>query len=140
MSAFEDYIQLELPRRPWSPNDPAQETVPVRRGAGPRQLDFVELTDGQVLGKLAGTVQGITISGLGGDPVPKNYVHVEDGSPVTNTWIINHNQNSEDYVIVIYDEDGDVIIPDQVNLIDANTIHVIMSFPIKGKAVIVFAS
>jgi hypothetical protein len=28
MSAFEDFIQLELPRRPWTYTDGAQETIP----------------------------------------------------------------------------------------------------------------
>ena len=35
---FEDFIQLELPNRPWMASDVQEESVIVRRGQGARQL------------------------------------------------------------------------------------------------------
>ena len=137
MSAFEDFIQVELPRRPWVVDDPAQESVPVRRGAGPRQLDFVEMTDGQVLGKLAGVVQGITIPGLGGDIV-KGYVH-QQIVPMEG-WFITHNLDSEDFVLFVFDDSGDQVIPHNTYAMDADTVVVEVNAQMSGKAVIIFAS
>lgn len=134
MSAFEDFIQVELPRRPWVADDPAQETVPVRRGAGPRQLEFVEMTDGQVLGKVAGVVQGVDITGLGS----KAYVHQQ--SVNSDSWVINHNLDSEDYVVFVADVDDSEVFPNDVLLLDENTIIIDFNTPMRGKAVFVFAS
>lgn len=135
MSAFEDFIQVELPRRPWVATDPAQETVPVRRGAGPRQLDFVPLNDGQVLGKVGGVVQGVNIAGLGGG---ESYVHMQ--TTVAANWFIQHNKNSENYVLFILDNNGQQVFPDSVVTFDANTIEVDFNTPQLGKVVVIFAS
>jgi len=134
MSAFEDFIQVELPRRPWVLNDPAQETIPVRRGAGPRQLEFVSLVDGQVLGKVGGVIQGVNVTGLGG----KSYVHIE--STPSNLWILPHNLNSLDYVASVFDENDNMLIPNNIIASDANNIFIDFVAPMIGKAVIVFAS
>jgi hypothetical protein len=138
MSAFEDFIQVELPRRPWSATDPAQETVPVRRGAGPRQLEFVSLNDGQVLGKVGGVIQGVDVPGLGGEIIPKGYVHVQ--STAADLWIVNHNLDSEDYVAFIFDDSGVQIFPDSVSTADADSVIIDFNTAITGKAVIIFAS
>lgn len=138
MSAFEDFIQVELPRRPWVVTDPALETVPVRRGAGPRQLEFIELTDGQVVGKLGGVIQGINIPGLGGDLIPKGYIHVEP-TPTT-MWMVMHNLNSEDFVAFVVDQAGNQMFPNNINTTDADNVIIDFKAPIAGTAVFVFAS
>lgn len=138
MSAFEDFIQVELPRRPWVVTDPAQETVPVRRGAGPRQLEFIPLNDGQVIGKLAGVVQGVDLPGLGGDVIPKGYIHIQS-IPIEG-WFITHNKNSEDYIVFVVNNSGDQIFPDSITPMDANTIEIDFNVEQTGKAVIIFAS
>ena len=133
MSAFEDFIQVELPRRPWVDVDPAQESIPVRRGAGPRQLEFVSLTDGQVLGQLAGVVQGVDIAGLG----TKSYVHTELLN--IDTWFVPHNLDSEDYVAFVFDNLGNQVFPDNITAFDSDTIEIDFNTPMTGKAVILFA-
>jgi hypothetical protein len=138
MSAFEDFIQAELPRRPWVAADPSQETIPVRRGAGPRQLDFVALTDGQVLGKVSGVVQGITVPGLGGETIPKGYVHIQVGANVT--WSINHAMNSLDCVPVVFNASGQQLIPDSFAVVDADNVTITFQTAMTGKAIILFAS
>lgn len=138
MSAFEDFIQAELPRRPWVVTDPAQETIPVRRGAGPRQLDFVSLSDGQVLGKVGGVIQGVTVPGLGGEVIPKGYIHLQ--SSAADPWVINHNLNSEDYVVFVVDNSGNQLFPDNISVLDVNSISINFNVATTGKAVIIFAS
>jgi hypothetical protein len=139
MSAFEDFIQVELPRRPWVVDDPAQETIPVRRGAGPRQLEFVDISEGQVLGKVGGVIQGIDIAT--GSDIPKNYIHYESGSPApADLWVITHNKDSEDFVIHITDETGNQIIPNEVTTVDADNVLIDFNIPTAGKAVLIFAS
>ena len=134
MSAFEDFIQVELPRRPWVDTDPAQESIPVRRGAGPRQLDFVSLTDGQVLGQLAGVVQGVDVSTLSG----KTYIHNQ--TVAIEAWFIMHNLASDDYVVYVENDSGEQIIPDAITRFDANTIEIDFGTAITGKAVVIFAT
>ena len=138
MSAFEDFIQVELPRRPWVANDPAQETVPVRRGAGPRQLDFVSLTDGQVLGKVGGVIQGVDVPGLGGELIPKSYVHTQ--SVTSSLWIISHGLSSDDYVVFVVDDTGNQVFPDSITAASLNSIIINFNTSMLGKAVIIFAS
>lgn len=138
MSAFEDFIQLELPRRPWTFTDGAQETIPVRRGAGPRQMEFINITDGQVLGKISGTLQGVTISGLGGEIIPKNYIHTQGTAAAT--WTITHSKNSSDYVIIVVDQNGSLIIPNVVDDTSVNQVVIEFTTAQAGKAVLIFAS
>lgn len=134
MSAFEDFIQVELPRRPWTPNDPAQESIPVRRGAGPRQLDFVSLNDGQVLGQVGGVVQGVDINALTGSV---SYVHQQ--TTVMDAWYIEHNKDSEDYILFVFDDSGNQVIPNNVAAFDNNIIEVDFGTGMTGKAVVIFA-
>lgn len=134
MSAFEDFIQVELPRRPWTSTDPDQETIPVRRGAGPRQLDFVSMTDGQVLGKVGGIVQGVDVSALTG-----SISHVHTQSTGLDAWFIEHNKDSEDYILFVFDDLGNQVIPDNVSAFDSNIIEVDFGASMTGKAVIIFA-
>jgi len=139
MSAFEDFIQVELPRRPWVATDPAQETIAVRRGAGPRQLAFVGMTDGQVLGKIGGVVQGVTVPGLGsGSVIPKNYIHTQ--AVASQTWTVVHNLNSADCISLVFNSTGQQFIPDEFNVIDANTVEFKFQAVQAGKAIILFAS
>lgn len=92
MSAFEDFVQLELPKRPYLNADVAQETVIVRRGPGPRQLSAVELDEGQVLGKVGGVLTGITI---GAGATFKKHA---EAFTTSTAWEVSHNQNSTVYL------------------------------------------
>ena len=64
MSAFEDFVQFELPKRPYLQTDVAQETVMVRRGPGPRQLAGVSITEGQIVSMVGGVIVGVTAAAL----------------------------------------------------------------------------
>lgn len=134
-SAFESFVQLELPLRPYVPVDPAQESIAIRRGAGPRQLTFVELTDNQVLGKVAGTIQGVSLTDLG----EKGYIATV-GSAL-DTWTITHNRNSTDCIIQVYEASGatwKLIMANDVEITNANTITIKFGAAQAGRAHIMF--
>lgn len=132
MSAFEDFVQLELPKRPYLETDVAQETVIVRRGAGPRQLGGVSLTDGQVLGKVGGVLTGVAI---GAGATFKKHTEAFASS---DTWVVNHNQASTVYVAQVFDDSGRVIIPGEIETTSANTITVMFNVPTSGHITVIF--
>jgi hypothetical protein len=138
MSAFEDFVQIELPLRPYVVTDPTQETIPVRRGAGPRELQFIDLNDGEVLGKVGGVLTGVTVSSL----TTPSYNH--DQSTPSVQWVINHAENSENFIVQIRDANGNVIIPNEITLGDGggldptNNVTIDFSTAIDGKAFIIF--
>ena len=132
MSAFEDFVQLELPKRPYLNTDPAQETVIVRRGAGPRQLSAVALADGQVLGKVGGVLTGVSI---GAGATFKKYTETFTAD---SAWVVNHAQNSTVFVAQVFDATGKVIIPDEIETTDANTITVLFNTATAGRVTVIF--
>jgi hypothetical protein len=121
MSAFENFVQIELPKRPYLDTDVAQETVMVRRGPGPRQLAGVTLTEGQVLGLVGGRLVGVTPSGSGGGggSVRSYVLTVAIG---TTLWTMRHNYNSNNVIVQVFDETGTVILPHDIQIIDTNNI------------------
>lgn len=134
MSAFEDFIQLEIPKRPYLETDVSTETVIVRRGIGPRQLGSVTLTDGQVLGKVAGTLQGVTI---GAGATFKKYSNAYASAA---SWVVAHGQASTDYIAQVFDASGNAIIPNEIVATDANTVTILFSSAVAGSARLIFLS
>ncbi|MBV1952713.1 MAG: hypothetical protein KUG64_11035 [Cycloclasticus sp.] len=138
MSAFEDFIQTELPLRPYTTTNPDLETIPVRRGSGPRELQFIDLAEGEVLGKVGGVLTGVTVASLS----TLSYNHIQAIS--SNQWVINHNINSENFLVQIRDALGNIIISDGIKPGDAggldtpNNITVDFTSPVTGKAFIIF--
>ena len=130
MSAFENFVQVELPKRPFTEGDTAQESVLVRRGAGPRQHVGVPLLDGQVVGQLGGVVQGVTMS-------PLRTFRFTATSAIT-IWNVVHGLNSEEVIIQAFDENKFVIIPDSIQIIDANNIQLKFGSPQQGVARVIF--
>lgn len=130
---FEDFIQLELPKRPWMATDVQEESVIVRRGAGPRQLAGVVLGEGQVLGMKDGTLQGVaaTSGGTGADAVS-----FSQDTPAT-TWTITHNRNNVNVSVSVYDADGKAFTPDEIT-VAANTVTITVLEAIAGHAVLFF--
>ena len=137
MSAFEDFVQQELPKRGYLNSDVPQESIIIRRGLGPRQFDAVPLTEGQVLAFVNGSLTGasVTDSGLGGGAPLRKYV----GS-FTNltTWTINHNLGSEDVLIQAFDADKFVLIPNSIQIVDADTGELTFNSPVTGTARVIF--
>lgn len=130
MSAFEDFVQVELPKRPYTNTDTNQEDVLVRRGPGPRQHVGVPIADGQVLGSVGGVIQGVSNAAL---RTFKLTVSVADA-----TWIVQHNLGSEEVIIQAFDQDKYVIIPDSMQIVDANTIVISFNTAQTGVARVIF--
>jgi hypothetical protein len=130
MSAFENFVQVELPKRPYTETNTNQEDVLVRRGPGPRQHVGVPLLDGQVLGKVGGVVQGVSNAAL---RTYKLTVTVP-----TTFWDVVHNLGSEEVIVQAFDENKYVIIPDSIQIIDPTNIRLIFGSPQAGVARVVF--
>ncbi len=130
---FEDFIQLELPKRPWMASDVQEESVIVRRGAGPRQLQGVVLGEGQVLGMKDGVLQGVA-AGAGGTGA--DAVSFVQETPAT-TWTITHNRNNVNVSVSVYDADGKAFTPDEIT-VAANTVTITVLEASAGHAVLFF--
>lgn len=134
-SPFESFIQTELPKRGYLDSDPAQETIIVRRGAGPRQFDAVTLAEGQVLAYVNGELTGTTVTALPGSGVRKAILTVTEA---TATWELVHNLNSSNVIIQAFDPAGYVIIPDTIQVVDADTVRITFNTALTGVARIIF--
>lgn len=135
MATFGEFVQQELPRRPFTYNDPPQESILVRRGPGPRQMEPVIINEGEFLTKIGGVVQSGPASGGG---TIKSEVF-NQATP-SATWTITHTQNSIDFVVQIFDSVGETILPNAIFLIDSSNIVIDFSNPVAGKAVVIFAN
>lgn len=134
MSIFENFIQVEIPKRPYLDADPSIETVMVRRGAGPRQLAAVTLSEGQVLGMVNGQLVGTDVSVLG-NTVRKAVLTV--GSPAA-TWTITHNLGSENVIVQAFDENKFVVIPNSIQIISEDVVELKFSTAQAGVARVIF--
>lgn len=131
MSAFTDFIQTELPLRPYLPSDVPANSVIVRQGSGPRQLTGITLGEGEILMNVGGSLQAVVLDDVTGNT--DSYVHLQESA--SSTWTIAHNMNSTTFILQCFDETGKVVSPDEITQIDENTIEVsFTSLPILGKA------
>jgi len=136
MSAFEDFVQQELPKRGYLNSDVAQETIIVRRGAGPRKFDAVTLSEGEVLAKVGGVLTSVSLPSLGaGTPLRKAILPV---TTAATTWTIAHNLNSENVIIQAFDENKYVLFPDAMRIVDADTVELTFHSAQTGTARVVF--
>ena len=135
MSAFEDFIQTELPKRGYLNSDVPQESIIIRRGAGPRQFDAVTLTEGQVLAYIGGSLQPVSISTLVSSGLKKAILSVT--SPA-KTWNIAHNLGYDDVIVQCFDENNLVLIPDTIQIVDANNVQITFGAAQKGVARVIF--
>lgn len=134
MSAFTDFIQLELPKRPYLENDVPANSVIIRSGAGPRQLEGVRLLEGQIIMNVGGTVQAVNLADVTGDT--DNHVHVQDSASAQ--WNIAHGGASENVIVNLYDDLGKQFTPDEITIVDDGNIQVDLSQPTTGKAVVIY--
>lgn len=136
MSAFTDFIQLELPKRPYLENDLAQNSVVIRSGIGPRQLDGVTLDDGEILMNIGGTLQAVALDDVTGGA--DGYIHTQDAA--ASTWTIEHNGGTKNVLVQFYDDTDYQFFADNVRLVDDNSLQVTFSQPMTGKATLIFFS
>ena len=135
MSAFEDFIQTELPKRGYLNADVPQESIIIRRGAGPRQFDAVQLGEGQVLGYMNGQVQAVSVTSLVASGMKKAILTVSEAAA---GWVINHNLGYDDVIVQCFDASNFVLIPDSIQVVDLNTVRITFTNPQTGVARIIF--
>lgn len=131
-SAFESFVQQELPKRGYLNTDVGQETIIVRRGLGPRQFDAVSLGEGQALALVGGVLQGVSLASYG---IKKVVLTVEEAAP---EWIVAHNFDSENVIVQCFDESKSVIIPESIQILDENTVKVTFNTSITGVVRVIF--
>ncbi len=132
MSAFEDFVQVELPKRGYLDADPAQESIIVRRGPGPRQFDAIKLAEGQVLGVVNGMLAPMQLAGAG---IRKAVLPVEEAAA---EWVVNHGFDSENAIVQCFDAGNSVIFPDSITIDDGDTITIRFNSLQSGTARIIF--
>lgn len=126
---FENFIQVEIPKRPYLDADVPAESVIVRRGAGPRQLNGVQLTNGQVLGMVNDELVGVSQTQV-------NFVSTAFETPDT-TWTITHGRNNREAVCVLRDSSNNEIQPDNIQY-NPNTVVITFAVAQSGNATVVF--
>ncbi|MNV27865.1 hypothetical protein D3C71_1190310 [compost metagenome] len=131
---FEDFIQREMPLRPFLPADVAQESVIVRRGIGPRQMSGVVLGEGQVLGLKDGVLQGVAAGTGGSGSVDAVAFEQEEAA---TTWTVTHNRNNVNVLVNVYDAAGKAFVPSDLT-VTANTVVVDLLEAQAGRVVLVF--
>ena len=97
--------------------------------------------DGDIVRYNSGTGQweNVTVAELTSQPAgtqrPWGYVHEQVA--LSDQWTIDHNLGTENVMTQIIDATGQVIIPDEINIIHLNTIQVRLNQPAGGKAFLV---
>jgi hypothetical protein len=66
------------------------------------------------------------------------YLHTQAIS--SNQWLISHGLNYDKPIVFIYDNNGVVIQPDDVEIVDVNTVTINFSVPVTGKAIVMCAT
>lgn len=135
-SAFETYVQVELGRRPWLKDDVPEESVLIRRGAGPRQLEGIELGEGQILMNVAGEIQAVTLEDLTSTGSADGYEHIQDTA--SSNWVIPHGGDTNNLIVQIYDESNHQIIADDIHMVDNDNLVINFSQITIGRAVIMY--
>jgi len=66
----------------------------------------------------------------------EGWLHIQ--SVASDTWTIPHNQGSDLVLVQVYTTAGELIIPDDVTIVDINTIEILFAAPDTGRAHIIF--
>lgn len=94
--AFNDFVQTELPLRPFAAEDGPQGSIPVREGPGPRQVVFKTLAQLGIGGALPVPVEIIMEEGVATYTMPYPaiagvYLAMLNGL-LTKVQVVNGNQ------------------------------------------------
>jgi len=138
MSAFEDFVQTELPKRPYLNADVSQETMIIRRGAGPRQLAAITFTEGQILVMSSGVLTPMTLSQIAGMFGGGLRSYVLAVPIASQTWTVTHNLNSENVIVQAFDESKFVVFPNTIQIVSANVVQLTFNTAQAGVARVVF--
>ena len=82
-----------------------------------------------------GTVES---GGGSGGPVVTSDGYLFTQGVASDLWTINHFAGTTNLLIQIFDSANNLVIPDNVELVNINTVEVTLSTPITGTARIIF--
>lgn len=131
LSDFVKFVQAELFKRPFTNSDPKKETVLVRRGGAPRQMQSVELQEEEVLTKRDGILQGVPLSDVGG---VRSEIHVWEDAALT--WTVDHTKGSRRAICQIIDENHQVVLPSAISFPSTSRIIINFTQPQKGELLV----
>ncbi len=132
-NAFNTFIQIEVPKRPYLETDVKQETLIIRRGNGPRQLQALELAEGQTVLFKDGQLKAVKAGGLASGMDVRT---IQQETP-TNQWVLSHGMNCGSVMVQVIGGDNKVFHPSDIEYIDANTVHVTLPEEVAGTALLV---
>lgn len=132
-NAFNTFIQIEVPKRPYLEQDVDQETIIIRRGNGPRQLQALKLEEGQTVLFKDGQLQAVKAGGLANGMDVRS---IPQDTP-SNQWILSHGMNCNNVIVQVHDGSQKMVTPSDVEYIDANTVHVTFPDEVSGTALLV---
>lgn len=112
---FESFIKLELPKRPFLEADVEPESVIIRRGSLPRQLEGIKVPDGHALGGKNGVLTAIPIGASSISIV----VHTNEVAELE--WVVQHPDSGTVDIIQLFDTTGKSIHADTVFREDGQT-------------------
>lgn len=83
-------------------------------------------------------VAGGNVGSSPGGPVTTSdgFLHIQDVA--SNLWTIQHFAGTDLLLIQVFDSANNLVIPDNIELVDINTVEVTLSTSITGTARIVF--
>jgi hypothetical protein len=74
--------------------------------------------------------------GGGGGDGAAGYLHIQ--GLATDVWTITHGQGSDLLLVQVFTATNDVVIPDEISIIDINTVEITFGTPTTGRAHIIF--
>lgn len=86
--------------------------------------------------KDTGNIHAKAFPGGGGVPFGTGYFH--DQLISDTLWVIPHNENNQQLLVQVFDDDEKFILPDEIEIVDFNTIHVKFGAAMTGTARIMF--
>ena len=102
----------------------------VGTGGGGGTVPANDVTVPSVLQPILGATLAQALAYL--EIATRNYIHIQ--STPSTTWVVNHNMETPTPTITVLDGSGAVGFGYDLNIIDANNLEILFSFPVDGQA------
>lgn len=136
-NAFESFVQLELGKRPYTTDSGTEETLLIRRGPGPRQLSYLTIAEGEVLGKIAGKLASVPQQSGGTQSTIAMFTHKQPSASAT--WTVIHSKACSYFTLTAFDASTrKAVLPDEIEIVDDNTVIISFSMQLAGHATFTF--
>ena len=93
------------------------------------------ITKNTAFNKDFGTTADTVVEGNDSRLLVGKFKHTQSTS--ANTWTINHNLNSQDIIVQVYNNSNKLFVPDKVEITSANQAVITCNPEIAGKAIII---